>query len=119
MATIGTHLFTWLKGKQVGADEFGNRYFEAHKAGPDKVRKRWVIYAGLNEPSQVPAHWHSWLHYTTNDVPDNQNARRYAWQKPHKPNMTGTSQRYLPPGHLERGGKREAAASGDYEAWRP
>ena len=56
MATIGTHLFTWLKGTQVGFDEFGNRYFEGRRKAADGIRKRWVIYAGLAEPSQVPAH---------------------------------------------------------------
>ncbi|MDG2480772.1 MAG: NADH:ubiquinone oxidoreductase subunit NDUFA12, partial [Alphaproteobacteria bacterium] len=27
MATIGTRLFTWLKGESVGRDEFGNSYY--------------------------------------------------------------------------------------------
>lgn len=119
MATIGTHLFTWLKGVSLGSDELGNRYYEARRASADGIKKRWVIYAGLAEPSQVPAHWHRWLHYTTDELPDNDAARPYFWQKPHKPNMTGTAERYLPPGHLAKGGQRDASASGDYEAWRP
>lgn len=119
MATFSTRIFTWLKGKQIGSDEFGNLYYEGRKPAADGIKKRWVIYSGLNEPSQVPAHWHGWLHYTTDEVPNNDNARRYSWQKPHKPNMTGTSERYLPDGHLDKGGERAASASGDYEAWRP
>ncbi len=119
MATIGTRIFTWLKGGYIGSDEAGNRYFEGRKAAADGIKKRWVVYAGLPEPSQVPAHWHGWLHYTTDIVPTNDITKRHAWQKPHRPNMTGTSERYLPPGHLEKGGKRDASASGDYEAWRP
>lgn len=119
MATIGTQLFTWLKGKQVGTDSMGNVYYEGRRKAADGIRKRWVIYKGLAEPSQVPAEWHGWLHYTTDETPDNDNIRRYFWQKPHQPNLSGTSQRYLPPGHLSKGGKRDASASGDYEAWRP
>lgn len=119
MATIGTRLFTFLKGKHIGTDEIGNRYFQSRSKGPDSKHKRWVIYAGLNEPSQVPPHWHGWLHYTTDEIPDSNRAHPYFWQKPHRPNMTGTSERYLPPGHLERAGQRDASASGDYEAWTP
>jgi NADH:ubiquinone oxidoreductase subunit len=119
MATIGTRLFTWLKGKYVGSDELGNSYYEARRRNTEGVKKRWVIYPNLNEPSTVPPHWHLWLHYTTDEVPDNDNARPYFWQKPHRPNMTGTKERYLPPGHLDKGSNRDKSASGDYEAWRP
>lgn len=119
MTTIGTSLFTWFKGKQVGEDQFGNRYYEARKANTEGRKRRWVIYARLAEPSLVPAHWHSWLHYTTDQLPNEESAHRYDWQKPHQPNLTGTSERYLPPGHMAAGGKRAKSASGDYEAWRP
>ncbi|MGI9500899.1 MAG: hypothetical protein ACR2P3_12745 [Geminicoccaceae bacterium] len=34
------------------------------------------------------------------------------------PNLTGTTEAYLPPGAVQRGGVR-AATTGDYEAWRP
>lgn len=117
--TIGTRIHTWFHGRFVGRDEFGNRYFEArgkrHRQGVHK--KRWVIYNGLAEPSKVPAHWHGWLHYTL-DAPVTDAARRYGWQKEHKPNLTGTAGRYLPPGHISKGGQR-SATSADYEPWRP
>ena len=118
MATIGTRIFTFLKGKKLGEDEMGNLYYEGHRARPDGIKKRWVIYKGLNEPSQISAEWHNWLHYTTDILPE-KNPQKYAWQKPHQPNLTGTSERYLPPGHLDRGGHRDASASGDYQAWKP
>ena len=35
--TWGTRLFTWRKGKLVGEDEFGNRYFLQRKG----VRPTW------------------------------------------------------------------------------
>lgn len=119
MAHIGTIIHTWFHGRQVGADEFGNRYFEARKAGPDGRRKRWVMYRGIVEPTKVPPHWHGWLHYTFDKLPTDADRKRYSWQKPHQPNLTGTTHRYLPPGHLERGGERSWSASGDYIPWNP
>jgi NADH:ubiquinone oxidoreductase subunit len=119
MATIGTLLFTWIKGRQVGQDEFGNRYYEARRASADGIVKRWVLYRGMAEASKIPPHWHGWMHYTTDKLPAAEDIRRYDWQKPHLPNLTGTQGRYLPPGHLQKGGQRANSASGDYEAWNP
>src|SRR5581483_10903586 len=61
-ATIGTLVTTWLSGRLVGSDEFGNRYYES-KTG----QRRWVIYAGTVDASLVPADWHGWLHHTFTD----------------------------------------------------
>jgi NADH:ubiquinone oxidoreductase subunit len=116
--TIGTRLFTYFRGRPVGHDEAGNRYFEekTHRAGQQRQR-RWVLYAGGGEEaSDVPPEWHAWLHYTTG-APLAETGRR-PWQKPHEPNLTGSGQSYRPPGHDYQGGKR-AAATGDYEAWTP
>lgn len=117
-ATIGTRIATWLAFKQVGQDEFGNRYYEARsKRKDERTPRRSVIYNGIADPSKVPAHWHGWLHYTL-DAPIPEAARRYRWQKEHLPNLTGTVLRYLPQGHLLKSGKR-APATADYQAWRP
>lgn len=117
-ATIGTRLFTWVHGRFVGKDEFGNRYFEARRAAKKgERRRRWVIYNGMPEPSKVPPHWHGWLHYTL-AAPIPEAAHRYRWQKPHVPNLTGTKGRYLPAGHISKGGARASAAA-DYEPWTP
>lgn len=118
-ATIGTRIHTFLRGKQVGKDAFGNRYYEARgnwRQGAKK--KRWVIYAGKAEPSKVPAEWHGWLHYTRDALPDAALAKQYRWQRQHLPNLTGTKHRYLPDGHLLQGGARAKSAA-DYEAWSP
>jgi NADH:ubiquinone oxidoreductase subunit len=40
------------------------------------------------------------------------------WQKPHRPNATGTAEAYRPAGHDFSGGRRPAA-TGDYEPWKP
>lgn len=118
MPSIGTRLFTLLRGREVGVDQFGNHYYEdKRKPAEGERRKRWVIYKGRNEATKVPAIWHGWLHYSTDEVPAG-NEPSYAWEKPHLPNLTGTNYAYRPPGHMLRGGKRDAA-TGDYEPWRP
>lgn len=114
---LGTWLFTKLKGRQVGTDAAGNIYYEAGapRPGAHKAR-RWVVYAGSPEASEVPPEWHAWLHYTTDEpLPD---TGRRAWQKPHRANPTGTAASYRPAGHDYSGGQR-ASATGDYEAWTP
>jgi NADH:ubiquinone oxidoreductase subunit len=111
--TLGTRFYTWRKGVRVGEDEFGNVYYRERKGS-----RRWVIYNGLAEPSMVPADWHGWLHYTVDTPPSETEYHRRAWQKPHRPNMTGTAAAYRPEGSLLKGASRPAA-TGDYEAWRP
>lgn len=107
-----------FKGRQVGTDRFGNRYFES-KAKTDSFGRpvRWVLYAKTAEASSVPPEWWGWIHHTT-DAPLAEDAPRRPWQKEHLPNLTGTAEAYRPAGH-DRAGGRRAAASGDYEAWTP
>ena len=113
---IGTWLFTKLKGRQVGTDAAGNVYYEERSPRAIALRaRRWVAYKGAPEASEVPPEWHAWLHYTV-DAPLAASAR--PWQKPHRPNPTGTPASYRPPGHDYEGGQR-ARATGDYEAWTP
>lgn len=116
-ATTGTRLFTWFHGRLIGRDEFGNRYYEARRVMHGNRRRRWVMYNGVAEPSKVPAYWHGWLHYTL-DAPIPEAAHKYGWQKPHLPNLTGTTGRYLPAGHISKSGRR-APASADYTPWTP
>jgi len=114
---IGTWLFTRFRGRQVGTDSAGNIYYEEKQPRSGGLRqRRWVIYTGTPEATEVPPEWHAWLHYTT-DAPLTEVPRR-PWQKPHLPNATGTPDSYRPPGHDYRGGQR-ARATGDYEAWTP
>ena len=112
--TIGTKIFTFFRGKLVGVDEFGNKYYQDRKLTGNNMRKRWVAYNGVAEASRVPPSWHGWLHYTTDEV----RSEEYKWQKKHTPNLTGTPFAYFPPGHEKGGGVREDA-TGDYEAWKP
>lgn len=114
--TIGTRLFTKLRGREVGRDRFGNIYYEEREPRPGMRRRRWVIYARSVDASEVPPEWHAWLHYTT-DAPLPEE-KRYPWQQEHQPNLTGTPAAYRPPGHDLEGGRRQRA-TGDYEPWSP
>jgi len=119
MTSIGTKLYTWRYGELVGEDGYGNKYYREKKPRDPKREKRWVIYPdGVSvEASLVPPEWHAWLH-RYRDEPPEKDERRWSWQKPHQPNLTGTPLAYRPLGHDLRGGRR-AEASGDYEAWTP
>lgn len=119
-ATFGT-LFTIAKrGRLIGEDAFGNRYFEARtiRDGDNGHFRRWVTYRGYAEPSKVPADWYGWLHHTYPEPPTVQPLKVQAFETEHLPNLTGTRWAWRPKGSLTRGGKR-AAATGDYEAWKP
>ncbi len=107
------------RGNKIGTDHLGNVYHEAAPIKGYNRPRRWVIYKGTPEASNVPPEWHGWLHHQTNIVPSEDSpSHRRKWQKPHQPNMTGTNQAYLPSGHILSGGKRDKVSS-DYEAWTP
>ncbi|HLN22417.1 MAG TPA: NADH-ubiquinone oxidoreductase subunit NDUFA12 family protein, partial [Patescibacteria group bacterium] len=53
--SIGTLLFTWAKGKLVGTDQQGNRYFIERKAVAGRRTRRWVLYKGVADASRVPS----------------------------------------------------------------
>ncbi|MCB1555783.1 MAG: NADH:ubiquinone oxidoreductase subunit NDUFA12 [Alphaproteobacteria bacterium] len=111
---------TMTQGLYVGTDGAGNKYYRGRKKRPGyKYERRWVIYKGAPEASKVPPEWHGWLHHQTDIVPEKTGESfRRTWQKPSRPNMTGTSAAYRPPGHVLKGGHRPAV-TGEYEAWIP
>ena len=116
--TLGTRLYTWLRGEAVGRDAAGNRYYRATSRIQGRKERRWVLYRGEAEASKVPPEWHAWLHFTTDRPPTETTPPRQPWQKEHLPNLTGTPAAYRPPGHPLEGGRR-APATGDYEPWSP
>jgi NADH:ubiquinone oxidoreductase subunit len=119
MATLGTRIYTALKGKLVGKDSCGNRYYEARsEKTADGHKKRWVMYEGAVEPTKVPPLWHGWLHYSTDTLPQEHDAKPYVWIREPQQNMTGTKLAYVPTGHVSRGGMRDKTVA-DYEAWKP
>jgi NADH:ubiquinone oxidoreductase subunit len=112
-------IYTAFRGKLVGTDGGGNRYYVQNRGvGPLGVPRRWVIYKNLAEASQVPPEWHGWLHYMVDTPPTREAYVPWPWEKPHRMNMTGTEAAYRPPGSILATGKRPAA-TGDYESWRP
>lgn len=121
-ASFTTWWQTYLKGELAGSDSAGNRYYHERRRG-ERVgphwnrRKRWVIYVGEAEASNVPPDWNAWLQHTT-DAPPTGSAPTHEWQKDHVPNRTGSPDAYRPPGTLTEGGRR-AHATGDYEPWSP
>ena len=116
--TIGTRLYTFFKGQQVGSDSLGNRYFVERNSADGRRSKRWVMYRNVIDGSEVPAAWHGWLHGRTDKIPTIKSEKIYKWQIDHLPNQTGSKNAYRPPGHVLNGGKRKKA-TGDYEPWLP
>ena len=107
--TLGTRFFTWLRGERVGTDDSGNVYYKSHSG------KRWVIYSGEADASCVPPGWHGWLHYRIDVPPSSSSYEPHFWERPHRPNETGSSGAYRPPGaNLSR-----PEVSGDYDSWTP
>ena len=119
--TFGTQFWTWLHGESVGEDEFGNRYYRTKGGKIDPTllfERRWVIYNGYAEASTIPPSWHGWIHHTVDTPPTEETYKPRPWQKPHRPNMTGTPGALRPPGSTLAAGRRPKA-TGDYKAWNP
>ncbi|MFN7400088.1 MAG: NADH-ubiquinone oxidoreductase subunit NDUFA12 family protein [Sandaracinobacter sp.] len=110
-ATFGTWLKTARHGTEVGRDADGNIYYEGKG-------RRWVIYATDNDPSRVPPEWHLWLKHTRAATPTDVPLPVKAWERPWRPNPTGTDVAEVPPGALSAGGRRATSAA-DYRAWTP
>ena len=102
--TLGTKIKTILFGKFVGKDSFGNKYYES------KNGKRWIIYANEIDASKIPVEWYSWIHFTPNKIEKNHDLKKYSWQKPHKPNLTGTKDSYYP-------NKNKDVTKKKYKSW--
>ncbi len=80
--------------KKVGKDEFGNEYRTSFFKNYLGKNKRLIIYNGIDISSKVPPMWHAWLHYMTNEIPND--PRKSVWQKDYQPNLTGTKHAYEP-----------------------
>jgi NADH:ubiquinone oxidoreductase subunit len=105
-------LFIRFTSRKVGQDRFGNSYWEARSRRDSYGRAmRRVLFAKEVQASAVPAEWWGLLHHTT-EQPLPEDAPRRAWQKEHRPNMTGTAEAWRP-------ASTSANRGGDYEAWTP
>jgi len=121
-STFGTWLKTATKGREVGRDSDGNVYYTERNiktgSGAGKSARRWVTYAVDNDSSRVPPEWHLWLHQTRQDPPSEVPLPVKAWERPWRPNPTGSDKAEIPSGALAAGGRRASAAA-DYRAWQP
>jgi NADH:ubiquinone oxidoreductase subunit len=119
--TLNTQLWTSLYGEVVGEDELGNRYYRTKGGKIDPAlgfERRWVIYNGYAEASTISPAWHGWMHHTVDTPPTEEKYKPRPWQKPHRPNLTGTPGAYRPSGSTLAQGRRPKA-TGDYKAWTP
>ena len=112
--TVGTKLYTFLKGKKVGEDYLGNSYFESKN-----LESRWCIYRNQSEASRISPEWNSWLRYISNTVPTSDNIT-YEWQKRFDGNATGLSSAYKPSTIIAGRSKEDLEHyQSDYKAWKP
>ena len=117
--TWSNRVYTALRGRYVGSDAMGNRYYvQSRGVGPLGVPRRWVIYRNMAEASLIPPEWHGWMHHTVDTPPTAETYVNRPWQKSHRPNMTGTREAYRPQGSILAHGKRPKA-TGDYKPWQP
>jgi NADH:ubiquinone oxidoreductase subunit len=114
---LNTRFHTWRYGTRVGEDEFGNIYYEGGTDSEGRTR-RWVIYNGYSEASAIPPGWYGWMHHRFDVPPTGENYKPREWEKPHKPNLTGTPAAYRPRGSLATPEQRPRV-TGDYDAWTP
>tara|TARA_B100000401_G_C52419340_1_gene537395 strand:- start:119 stop:481 length:363 start_codon:yes stop_codon:yes gene_type:complete len=104
--TLGTKLKTILFGNFVGKDHLGNKYYES------KNGKRWVIYSNEIDATKIPVEWYSWIHFMPNRIEKTHELIKYEWQKPHKPNKTGTESAYHP------NKNKKDAVEKKYKSWK-
>lgn len=104
----------WVKFfcKQVGSDQFGNKYFIGNSKNYLGHKKRYVLYNGIEDGSKVPAGWHAWLHYLSDELPSENPQKNYEWQIEHVQNLTGTKMAYNP-------SKSKHIKLESYSSWRP
>ena len=106
--TIGTRIWSFLNGYQVGKDKFGNLYMQNKND-----TKRWVLYEGEVDSSKVPPEWNGWLRFTSKEIPTTE--KRYKWEKEHLKNQTGTKNSYYPSASVFRNPRSKKRA--EYEQW--
>ncbi len=119
-ATIGALFDINRRAKKVGEDEYGNSYYEEPLATIEGRKRRYVIYNGYAEASKVPVDWHGWLHYTFDNTPIEEPFKLKEFEKPHRPNLTGTIFASRPKNSIANISKENNAKTGlGYDSWTP
>ncbi|GMH40757.1 hypothetical protein BSKO_08661 [Bryopsis sp. KO-2023] len=106
-------------GTLMGSDDFGNQYYE-RKTNTQYGRHRWVVYAEKRTnhytPATVPAEWHGWLHFISDDAPTVVPPNFPIYRVKHVPNPTMSDDRYLPKGSWFKAGDKRNWEK--FEAWK-
>lgn len=113
--TALARLLLKFKAQFIGEDIYGNKYYQDRQVRDNGKYRRLIIYKGQPEASKVPPKWHAWLHYVV-DTPPQTKGAVYHWEKPHRPNLTGTKFAYKPNGWAKSGVPK---VTPDYEPWKP
>ena len=107
-------MHTYLNGKKVGEDYFGNFYYESK----DK-KNRWCIYSNESEASKISPEWNSWLRFISVACPKD-NDTTHEWQKLFNGNLTGLDSVYKPRTAITSASKEDLDSyQFDYKAWKP
>ena len=112
---LGTIIYTFFFGKEVGKDAFGNRYF----LSKNNSNKKWVLYKSEKNPTAIPVAWQLWL---TKDehikAPSAKNSqKKYAWEKNRIKNFTGTLEAYHPAKKIDT--DHDIKKKQKYKIWTP
>ena len=98
-ATWGTVAVPRRTASEVGRDDARQHLLPAQK----DPRRRWVIYDGDNDGSNVPPGWNAWLRGTIDELPDKALPPRRGFHQPPEKNLTGTMAAFRPDGSLGSG----------------
>ena len=64
------------------------------------------------DATKIPVEWFSWIHFMPNRIEKIHDLKKYEWQKPHKPNTTGTESAYHP------NKNKKDAVEKKYKSWK-
>ncbi|CDS05425.1 hypothetical protein LRAMOSA07953 [Lichtheimia ramosa] len=76
-------------GAFIGADRFGNKYFENN----DEIsgRERWVEFDSVDpDGADIDPAWHMWMARIVQEPPTEMNIQSQKWWTEPTPNFTGT-----------------------------
>ena len=111
---IGTILYSFLKGKKIGQDKIGNKFY-VHK----KIKnKKWVLYKHNIDPTSLDVKWQIWLTSTNSNVPTDIEESNFQWQKDKQPNLTGTVNSYHPNININKR-KKDLTKDKQNSIWKP
>ena len=85
-------------GQLIGEDKYGNKYYENKTYFMGRSRFVEYPYKGRLDfdGSQIPAEWHRWMHYMTDDPPSTHPPTPRKFFIDHAKNPSGSKDAYIP-----------------------